>query len=112
MSINCSIFPGCLISRFGNIHWPSQSPDLSMRNYFLGGHLKACVSDRKLHKLKKLKKAICKEVDQINRAIIKKVMQTSKNAFRNVSVITDTTSQRLLSTLNFVKCYFNTNSNL
>ena len=26
------LFPGCLISRFGDIHWPSRSPDSSMRD--------------------------------------------------------------------------------
>ena len=66
-------FPGHLISRFGDIHWPSQSPDLSMCNYFLWDHLKACVYEHKPHTLKEPKETICKEIAQINRAMIEKV---------------------------------------
>ena len=112
MDVICPLFPGCLISRFGNIHWPSWSPDLSMCNYFLWGHLKACVYEHKPCKLEELKEAIYEQVFQINRSMIKKVYPTSKNTFRNVSLITDTTWQMLFSTLDFVKCYFNSNSNL
>ena len=33
-------FPGRLISRFGDIHWPARSPDLAATDFFLWGHLK------------------------------------------------------------------------
>ena len=33
-------FPGRLISRFGDIHWPSRSPDLPVLDFFLWGYLK------------------------------------------------------------------------
>ena len=34
----CEIFAGCLVSRSGDIPWPSRSPDLSLSDFFLWGH--------------------------------------------------------------------------
>ncbi|CAK1581307.1 unnamed protein product [Parnassius mnemosyne] len=34
-------FPGRLISRFGDLHWPPRSPDLTVPDFFLWGFLKA-----------------------------------------------------------------------
>ena len=73
MDVIRPIFPGRLISRFADIYWPSRPPDLSMCNYFLWGHLKACVYKHKPHTLEELKEAIREEVAQIGRAMIKKV---------------------------------------
>ena len=28
-------FPGCLISRFGDLQWPARSPDLTVPDFFL-----------------------------------------------------------------------------
>jgi hypothetical protein len=37
------MFPGRLISRFGDINWPAHSPDLSAPDYFLWGYIKSKV---------------------------------------------------------------------
>ena len=34
------LFPGRLISRFGDLHWPAKSPDLTAPDFFLWGYLK------------------------------------------------------------------------
>ena len=72
MDVIRPLFPGCLISRFSDIHWPSRFPDLPMYNYFLWGHLKACVYEHKPRTLEELKEDI-EEVAQIDRAVIEKV---------------------------------------
>ena len=43
MDVICPRFPGRLISRFGDVHWTPRSPDLSICDFFLWGHLKAKV---------------------------------------------------------------------
>jgi hypothetical protein len=35
------MFPGRLISRFGDINWPACSPDLAVPDYFLWGYVKS-----------------------------------------------------------------------
>jgi len=37
------LFPGHLISRYGDIEWPARSPDLSVCDFYLWGHLKSVV---------------------------------------------------------------------
>ena len=37
----CAAFPGRLLSRFGDIQWPSNSPELTAADFFLWGYLKA-----------------------------------------------------------------------
>jgi hypothetical protein len=39
LSVNtlCAAFPGQLLSRFGDIQWPSNSPDLTAADLFYGG---------------------------------------------------------------------------
>jgi hypothetical protein len=41
MNTLCAAFPGPLLSWFGDIHWPSNSPDLTAADFFLWGYLKA-----------------------------------------------------------------------
>lgn len=36
-------FPGPLICRFGDLHWPARSPDLTVPDFFLWGFLKSRV---------------------------------------------------------------------
>jgi len=43
MNILRPIFPGHLISRYGDIEWPPRSPDLSVCDFYLWGHLKSVV---------------------------------------------------------------------
>jgi len=37
------LFPGRLISRYGDIEWPPRSPDLSVCDFYLWGHLNSVV---------------------------------------------------------------------
>ena len=39
MNILRPLFPGHLISRYGDIEWPARSPDLSVCAFYLLGHL-------------------------------------------------------------------------
>ena len=73
MDVIRPLFPGRLVSRFGDIYRPSRSPDLPMSDYILWDHLKACVYEHKPHTLEELKEAIREEVAQIDRAMIEKV---------------------------------------
>ena len=43
MTIVRNMFPGHLISRFGDVPWPPRSPDLSTCDFFLWGYLKSRV---------------------------------------------------------------------
>ena len=41
MNILRPLLPGHLISRYGDIAWPARSPDLSVCDFYLWGHLKS-----------------------------------------------------------------------
>jgi hypothetical protein len=43
MAVLREMFPGRLISHFGDINWPARSPDLLAPDYFLWGHVKSKV---------------------------------------------------------------------
>ena len=43
MNILREMFPGRIISRFGDIAWPARSPDLTAPDFFLWGYLKGKV---------------------------------------------------------------------
>ena len=52
-------FPVCLISRIGDLSWPSRSPDLRPADFFLRGFLKSKVYITKPSNLGELKTMIC-----------------------------------------------------
>ncbi|PSN43721.1 hypothetical protein C0J52_13997 [Blattella germanica] len=62
-----------VISRFGDIPWPSCSPDLSIPDFFLWGYLKQNVYMRRLRTLQELKEAIIEEVANIDRDLLQKM---------------------------------------
>jgi hypothetical protein len=43
MGILRPLFPGHLISRYGNIMWPARSPDLLACDFYVWGYLKSVV---------------------------------------------------------------------
>jgi len=43
MNILRPLFPGHLISRYGDIEWPARSPELSVCDFYLWSHLKCVV---------------------------------------------------------------------
>lgn len=67
-------FPGRVISRFGDIQWPARSPDLSAPDFYLWGYLKSRVYRDKPRTLQELKLAIEREVRDINRDVLQRVM--------------------------------------
>lgn len=68
-----ALFPGRVISRFGDVEWPPRSPDLSMCDFFLWGHLKARVYNEKPRTLEELKAAIRNQIEVINEQLLEKV---------------------------------------
>lgn len=58
MNVVRNMFPGRVISRFGDVPWPPRSPDLSSCDFFLWGYLKERVYVRKPRTLMELKDAI------------------------------------------------------
>jgi hypothetical protein len=57
-------FPGRLLSRFGDIQWPSNSPDLTAAD-FLWGYLEARVFTHTLPDINSLKNAIRQEIANV-----------------------------------------------
>ena len=55
-------FNGRIISRFGDINWPSRSPDLTSPNFFLWRYLKEKVFVNKPQSLIELKENITREI--------------------------------------------------
>jgi hypothetical protein len=68
-------FPNRLISRFGDVNWPSRSPDLSPPDFFLWGYLKNRVYRNSPTSLQDLKNKITSEIQDINVATLRAVMQ-------------------------------------
>jgi hypothetical protein len=55
MTVVPEMFPGHVISQYGDLPWPARSPDLRVCNYFLWCYLKAKVfinRPRTVHELK------------------------------------------------------------
>lgn len=73
MEVLRNMFPGKLISRFGNVPWPPRSPDLSYCDYFLWGYLKERVYAHKPRNLIDLKDAITEEVNLIDQDMLTRV---------------------------------------
>jgi len=80
MTIVRIMFPGHLISRFGDV--PPPTPPLalpiSMCNFFLWGYLKSRVYAHKPRALNDLKEAIRQEICPINRQLLARVMDDFK----------------------------------
>lgn len=70
-----AMFPGKLISRFGDVPWSPRSPDLSACDFFLWGYLKAKVYRDKPRTIAELKTAIRNEIDLVPRDMLERVMQ-------------------------------------
>jgi len=72
------MFPGQLISRFGDVPWPPRSPDLSGCDFFLWGYLKWRVYAHKPRTLDDLKEAVRQEIRPIDRHLLARVMDDFK----------------------------------
>ena len=83
MNVLQNMFPGRLISRFGDVPWPPRSPDMSSCDYFLWGYLKGRVYTHKPRNLGELKDAIRQEVLTINQQLLARVMDDFKRRIEN-----------------------------
>jgi hypothetical protein len=72
------LFPGKVISRNGDVTWPSRSPDLSACDYFLWGYLKHKVYENRTHSIDDLKESITTAIQQIPLQILRKIMVSLK----------------------------------
>jgi hypothetical protein len=68
------LFPNRLISRFGDLTWPSRSPVLTAPDYFLWGYLKEKVFVYCLHTIEELKTEIRRDIRSIPRDMLQRVM--------------------------------------
>jgi hypothetical protein len=74
MALLRDLFPNRLISCFGDLTWPSCSPDLTAPDYFLWGYLKEKVFANRLHTIDELKTVIHHEIHAIPRDMLQCVM--------------------------------------
>lgn len=77
MDILRPAFPGRIISRFGDLHWPARSPDLTACDFFLWGFLKSRVYVNKPQTLAALKANIEEEVAELTPDVLRKVMENA-----------------------------------
>ena len=74
-------FPGRLISRFGDTHWPFRSPDLTPVDFFLWGFLKNRVYAGRPHTAEELKQSIHREVTGIPIDVLNRLLHDMRNRF-------------------------------
>ena len=83
MTIVGKIFPGQLISCFGDMLWTPRSPDLSNCDFFLWGYLKSRVYSHKPRTFNDLKEAIRQEIRPIDRQLLARGMENFKKRVEN-----------------------------
>lgn len=72
-------FPQKWLGRFGPIHWPARSPDLTACDYFLWGFLKEKVYKNHLaHDVEILKERIIEAIAEVNQEMIRSVYDEFK----------------------------------
>jgi len=84
MTIVRNMFPGHLISLFGDVPWPPRSPDLSKCNFFSFECLKSRVYAHKPRTLNDLKEAIRQEIRPIDRQLLARVKDNLKKKVRKL----------------------------
>jgi hypothetical protein len=73
------LFGDRIISRNANIAWPPRSPDFSVCDYFLWGHLKSVVYQTKPTNLAQLKIQIDENIANIPENTLHRAMQNLQN---------------------------------
>lgn len=73
MTVLRELFPGKVISRFGDVPWSARSPDLTSCDCWLWGYLKSKVFASKPRTIPELKQCIREEIAAIPQAMIRKV---------------------------------------
>ena len=74
MTVLRNLFPGRLISRFGDVPWPPRSPDLTAPDFFLWGYLKHKVFETRPRNLEELRNQIREAVKGVEPVTLRKVM--------------------------------------
>ena len=72
------MFPGRLVSLRGDLGWPARSPDLSICDFFLWGHLKERVFKSRPNTLPQLRERIIEEVNAIPRDMCERAVRNFK----------------------------------
>jgi hypothetical protein len=74
MAVLREMFPGSLISCFGDINWPAHSPDLLAPDYFLWGYVKSKVYETRPANIDDLKQRIQECLQGIPNAMLQHVV--------------------------------------
>lgn len=72
-------FPGRVISRFGDQHWPPRSCDLTPMDFFLWGYVKEKVYANKPETVEHLKEEIRRVIGEIQKHLCENVIQNFNN---------------------------------
>jgi len=75
MAVVRQMFPGHVISRFGDVHWPPRSSDLSICDFFLWGYLKSKVYINKPRTLEDLKNSIRQEIEAVPNEMLERAIR-------------------------------------
>ena len=71
-------FPGHVVSKNGDLEWPSRSPDLTVPDFLLGGYLKSKVYASKPKTIDELKCNIRAEISAITPKMLANFMQNAR----------------------------------
>lgn len=84
MSINVlrTLFPGHIISQYGDVAWPERSLDLSACDFWLWGYLKSKIYARKPQSRRDLKNIIINKISAIPMSMTQCVCELSKKIGR------------------------------
>jgi hypothetical protein len=75
--------PQHVMFRFGDIHWLSRSPDLSVCDYFLGVYLKSKVYVNQPCNIQELKNSIRLEIANLEEEMLGKAMENFKGGCKS-----------------------------
>ncbi|KAK3863612.1 hypothetical protein Pcinc_030638 [Petrolisthes cinctipes] len=67
-----------IISRYGNVNWPSRSPDLTSPDFFLWGYLKERVYVNKQETLEQLKENIDRKIREVAPETLAAVLERAR----------------------------------
>jgi hypothetical protein len=78
--------PGRLLSRFGDIQWPSNSPDLTEADFLLWGYLKAQVFTHNIPDINSLKIQFVRRLRMLRRTLYVASWPVYLGAGRNILI--------------------------
>uniref|UniRef100_A0A1B6DKJ8 Uncharacterized protein n=1 Tax=Clastoptera arizonana TaxID=38151 RepID=A0A1B6DKJ8_9HEMI len=75
MQVVGQMFPGHVILRFDDVHWPPRSSQLSICDFFLWGYLKSKVYMNKPRTLNDLKNSIRQEIEAMPNEMLERAVR-------------------------------------